>query len=424
MAPNPLTARKVLYVCHNHAAIRPGGVETYTLELFDAMRESGRFDPVLLARAKNPDAECRITASGLDAQQFFCHADHAGYDAFFGTPSDKSLITRDFDAFLRDQRPDVVHFQHTLFLGYDFIRQVRNALPGVPIVYTLHEFGPICHHNGQMVQTHDSAPCLSASPERCHACFPDVSPEAFFLRKKFIASQFDLVDLFVAPSRFLRDRYIDWGIPSEKIRYEEYGRRPQTVAPAAPRDTPRPRNRFAFFGQLTPFKGIDVLLRAAAQVRGEIELFVHGANLEFQTKEFQRAVAALLAETAPHTTMAGAYAQSSVPQLMSAVDWVVVPSIWWENSPLVIQEAFLHGRPVICSDIGGMAEKVSDDVNGLHFRAGDVDSLAATLRRAAATPGLWEQLSKGIPRIHEMPMHAAYLEREYDALIAAATGRH
>ena len=45
---------------------------------------------------------------------------------------------------------------------------------------------------------------------------------------------------------------------------------------------------------------------------------------------------------------------------MASVDWVVVPSIWWENSPLVIQEAFGYGRPVICSDIGGMAEKVTD----------------------------------------------------------------
>ena len=71
---------------------------------------------------------------------------------------------------------------------------------------------------------------------------------------------------------------------------------------------------------------------------------------------------------------------------MASVDWVVVPSIWWENSPLVIQEAFLHGRPVICSDIGGMAEKVDDGVNGLHFRTGDPRSLAQAIRRATSSP--------------------------------------
>ena len=65
----------------------------------------------------------------------------------------------------------------------------------------------------------------------------------------------------------------------------------------------------------------------------------------------------------------------------------MVPSIWWENSPLVIQEAFLHGRPVICSDIGGMAEKVDHDVNGLHFPVGDPDALARTIQRAAIDQG-------------------------------------
>ncbi len=76
---------------------------------------------------------------------------------------------------------------------------------------------------------------------------------------------------------------------------------------------------------------------------------------------------------------------------------MVVPSIWWETGPLVVWEAFQHGRPVICSDIGGMSEKVTDGVNGLHFRRGDADDLAETMLRAAETPGLWEQLHAGIP---------------------------
>jgi len=96
---------------------------------------------------------------------------------------------------------------------------------------------------------------------------------------------------------------------------------------------------------------------------------------------------------------------------------VVVPSIWWENSPLVIQEAFAAGRPVICSDIGGMAEKVTDGVNGLHFRVGDPEDLAATIHRAVITPGLWEHLRRGIPPIHPMPAHAAVLTAAYESLL-------
>jgi glycosyltransferase involved in cell wall biosynthesis len=84
---------------------------------------------------------------------------------------------------------------------------------------------------------------------------------------------------------------------------------------------------------------------------------------------------------------------------MENIDWVIVPSIWYENSPLVIQEAFMHKRPVICSDIGGMAEKVIDGVTGLHFRASSSDDLARTVLRAATSPGLWESLRAQLPDV-------------------------
>jgi len=102
------------------------------------------------------------------------------------------------------------------------------------------------------------------------------------------------------------------------------------------------------------------------------------------------------------------------------VDWVVVPSVWWENSPLVIQEAFQQGRPVICSDIGGMAEKVTDGVNGLHFTAGDAMSLAEAIKRATTTPGLWDSLREGVPAIYPMDDHVRELDRIYGSLIAGS----
>ncbi len=70
---------------------------------------------------------------------------------------------------------------------------------------------------------------------------------------------------------------------------------------------------------------------------------------------------------------------------MAGIDWVVVPSIWWETGPIVVLEAFQYGRPVICSDIGGMSEKVTDGVNGLHFRRRDPEHLADVMQRAAET---------------------------------------
>ena len=81
---------------------------------------------------------------------------------------------------------------------------------------------------------------------------------------------------------------------------------------------------------------------------------------------------------------------------MAGVQWVVVPSIWWENAPLVIQEAFQHRRPVIASGIGGMAEMVKDGVNGLHVQPDDPIDLARVMRRAIEEAGLHKQLMQGI----------------------------
>ena len=102
---------------------------------------------------------------------------------------------------------------------------------------------------------------------------------------------------------------------------------------------------------------------------------------------------------------------------MADIDWVVVPSIWWENSPLVIQEAFFHGRPVICSDVGGMAEKVTDGVNGLHFSVNNPVQIAQTVSAAIDTPELWERLRASIPSIYAMDAHVASLHRLYNDLL-------
>jgi glycosyltransferase involved in cell wall biosynthesis len=96
--------------------------------------------------------------------------------------------------------------------------------------------------------------------------------------------------------------------------------------------------------------------------------------------------------------------------------------VWWENSPPVIREAFQHGRPVICSDIGAMAEKVHHRVDGLHFRVGDPAGLAAALERAAMTPRLWYRLRDGISPVKPLDQHVSTLTELYSDLIERRAG--
>ena len=434
---------KVLYVVHNHPAVMPGGAETYALELYEAMRDSGRYDPILIARTGPPVSRSGRVHEGTllepvggDPNQYFFHTDIADYDWFLSTSRNKDVYTKFYREFLTAYRPDVVHFQHTLFLGYDILRETRRTLPDSAIVYTLHEYVPICHNNGQMFTTGGER-CTGASPRRCHDCFPDIPPQQFFLRERFIKSHLGVVDRFVSPSRFLAGRYVEWGIDPERITVEENGRRPLGAVPAtpAPDDSGRgDRSRIGYFGQFTAFKGADVLMKAmkilAARRSDESSpaavhptLRLHGANIEHQPEEFQALFRSLLDAAGDDVTLVGRYRPDELSALMRAVDWVVIPSIWWENAPLVIQEAFAHGRPVICSDIGGMAEKVTDGVDGLHFRAGDPQSLADTIERAIGTPGLWDRLRAGIGEVHPLSRHVTNLTDLYDELLTARTGR-
>ena len=417
---------KVLFVCHNHPAVQPGGAEQYAFEFYEALRSTEEVEPFFLARAPVPDTGLSprhkhtvIASVNDDPNQYFMHTDQANWNWLFDRPNDKQAL-QSYGELLQAIQPDIVHFQHTLFIGYDAIRVTRAALPNAPILYTLHDFIPICHRNGQMVRTIHNRLCREASPRRCHECFPQFTPQLFFMRERFIRSQLALVDRFVAPSRFLRQRYIEWGIPADRIMFEDYGRLPvERIAGDDDRAVSSPRNRFAFFGQFTPFKGADLLLEAMKILGDDFDahLYVRGANLEVQSDEFQERFKPLLEETRETVTVGGSYSRSQISELMAKIDWVVVPSIWWENSPLVIQEAFLHGRPVICSDIGGMEEKVTNGVDGLHFRRGDAEHLAEVIERAATTPGLWEELAAGIPEVHPMDTHVANMTAVYRDLL-------
>jgi glycosyltransferase involved in cell wall biosynthesis len=418
------TKKKVLLVCHNHPVVRPGGAEGYALDLYKAIRDEGEFEPVFLARADRGDSPglsyhegTPITTVDGDRDQYFLYTDLSQWDWLFGRFPNKTGLTRFYRDFLLAYRPDVVHFQHTLFIGYDIVRVTRNTLPDTPIVYMLHEYMPICYRGGQMVRTNGNDLCRESSPRRCHECFPQISPQTFFMRKRFIQSQLSLVDLFITPSEYALERYVDWGIPREKIRAIDHGFRP--VQNIHQETEERPRNRFAFIGQFTPYKGADVLLKAMARLGDDFDghLWIHGANLEMQPDEFRSELEALLEATGRTVTLSGSYDHSELGKLMQGVDWVVVPSIWWETGPLVVPEAFLYGRPVICSDMGGMSEKVADGVSGLYFHRGDPDSLAEVMRRAAQTPGLWERLRSGIPEVPTLDAHAAQITGFYNELL-------
>jgi glycosyltransferase involved in cell wall biosynthesis len=277
------------------------------------------------------------------------------------------------------------------------IREVRKFKRDVVIVLTLHEYLGMCNAQGQMLKTNGLL-CDKAAPLDCHECFPGIAPQDFFLRELFVKSFFKLCDHFICPSAFLRQRYLDWGLPADKLSVVENGQPPAALlaAPGAPLNT-----RFVVLGQLSRLKGTLVLLEAARllarRLRRRMSLEIHG-SMQHESDEFKAQFKQGLAGIEDLVRYCGPYRHADVGDIIQRSGWVITPSIWWENSPLVIQEAFAARRPVICSNIGGMAEKVEHGVSGLHFRVGSASDLAVRLEQAATQPGLWEGLCNGLPR--------------------------
>jgi len=377
--------KKILIVAHGHPDHQSGGGEIAAHNLHKKVSEEKGYQSAFFARHNQRELQhpgVPFSSSGKPGEILFYSTMP---DWFRFSQPDKSKVWRDFQEVLNAFKPDLVHFHHYLHLGLEFFRQVKNNNPQTPIVLTLHEYCGICHNHGQMVKVQDNALCSESSPENCSTCFPKYTAQDFFLREKFIKSHFSLVDQFISPSQFLADRYIAWGLPANRFRVVEnmlVGI--QKDKPARLQLNAQPQGegpiKLGFFGQINNFKGVDLLIESLDYLQPhiieQIQLDINGSGLSKQPAKLRKKINRGVKKHSKTVHLRGAYRQAELDGLMAKTDWVVMPSIWWENSPVVILEARKNGVPVLCSDIGGMAEKIEHGKTGLHFMARRAESLA------------------------------------------------
>lgn len=402
------TSQRILVMAHAHPDFSLGGGELAAYQLFKAYREQPDVEEAwFLGRAdRGRGASGSITLRRPNEYLW----EQAVHDWHLMKAVHQDSLTTWFADLIRGLKPTVVHTHHYAHLGLEYLRVIKQVDPSIRIVMTLHEYMAICSNNGQMVKVGSSKLCSRESFDECSKCFPSKTPEDFWLRKQYFQRHFEFVDQFIAPSEFLRQRYIDWGLDSEQIVVIENGQADEAPLPPRPLKEGETRNRFAFFGQINPFKGLDVVLEALTEMpkaeRKNIVLEVHGANLEQQPQEFQDKIEKLRAPLIKQGVVqwVGPYQPDELRARMAAVDWVVVPSIWWENSPMVIQEAMVQGRPLLVSDIGGMREKVRDGVDGYRIAARNPTAWSAAMQRSAKLDHSgWTALAQNIrrPQAHQ-----------------------
>jgi len=399
---------KVLLISLFHPELIRGGAQQICYELFQGLQADPSVQPVLLASIDHGypalfKSGARITGfDGRPDEYLYLSAD---YDHLWHKGR-SPLHLEAFIEFLETVRPDVVHFHHFHTMGIDLLTLTRHILPSARIVFTFHEFMAICQADGHMVRKTDHSLCTHASQIRCHQCFPERAPEQFLMRKMWFQRHLSMADAFTCPSRFMIEHYVTWGLPREKITHVTNGQRHKGHDEAIPHNA-GPKNRFGFFGQMVDAKGIHILLRAVSLLRAQgftaFTLELNGDNLSFASAPVRAEIETFLANEAalpPDERLVfnnGSYHTDQLRSRMLRLDWCIVPSVWWEIFGLVISEAWAFGRPVICSNVGGPAERIRDEVDGLHFQMGDAQALARVIRRAATEDGLWERLSAALP---------------------------
>ena len=231
-----------------------------------------------------------------------------------------------------------------------------------------------------------------------------------------ILQALEQIDLIISPSQFLREKYVAFGVKPQKIIFSDYGMNTKAFKRSTSINKTFGKLVFGFAGTLIPAKGVHVLVDAFVRVPEEkAELKIYGHISEHRPDYFD--MIKRMAYGKNNIKFMGGYYVEEAHKIFSQLDVLVIPSIWYENSPLTIHEAFMAGVPVITSNIGGMAELVKHNNNGLLFKVGDSEDLYQTIMKVIENPELISQLSANVPSVKSIEENAEELEEIYKNLV-------
>ena len=392
---------------------------------------------------------------GIRVHRFMHNVAPMGEQTNFAAAEYNNLFfARWFRDYLKQFRPDIVHFFHLGLLSASAI-DVCHEL-GIPMVMTPTDFWLICP-NAQLRlpdnslctgPDRDSVNCMKHAvstnqpryvarafnllPHRVVAAMIGsinrgalseswFSPfvRALSQRAGFLKERMNKLDRVIVPTRLMETMLVKNGLNPDKVTYSRFGIRP--TAPEAHEPDVTGKIRIGFIGGLTEHKGAHLLISAVRRLPQNlsIELKVYGRNDLFQ-KYLEKL--RKLANGDQRIHFCGTFPNEQIGKIFAGLDVLVVPSIWYENTPLVIYSAQAAGCPVIASNLGGIAEVVQHEQNGLLFEAGDISGLAHAIERLAQDRALLKRLSESAIKPKSILEYVAELLNVYDAVLLQRRG--
>ena len=448
---------RVLHTIHDFLPRHRAGSEIYACAL---AREQRKHHDVFVLAAEYDPATAHGTIrwreyQGLTVVELVNNWEFQRFDETYTSERINAQLRHVLDA----TAPDVLHVHNLLNLSFDLPRIAKQR--GIGIVATLHDYTLVCASGGQRVHVSEAHVCETIDAERCARCFGEsalsrqmaagrltrgaagralgrtglfvhrLAPklavsagrrlgghavDAGDIRRRLAYARhvLDTIDLFVAPSASIGDEFVRLGAPPDRVRVSDYGFVPMLAGPRRPRSAHEPL-RIGFVGTLVWHKGAHVLIDAARALRGSFAVHIHGGTDVFPeyATDLQRAAAGV------PVTFHDGFERDRAGDVYRGLDVLVVPSLWPENSPLVIHEAFMHGLPVVGARIGGVPGLVQHGINGLLYDPFSSESLRECLQRLVDDRELVETLGAGAPGVKSIDEDA----REWDARYREVSGR-
>ncbi len=274
---------------------------------------------------------------------------------------------------------------------------------GIPIIYTVHDLKPCCPVYTMLVNGEVCERCRGGKYYHCllQRCTKGstlgslVNTVEGYIHR--MARVYDMVDVLIAPSRFYRSKMIEFGFPEEQVMHLDYCIDVDSFTPVY-----EDKGYFLYMGRLAHEKGLYTLIEAVGKVPGAT---LHVAGTGPLEKDIKRHIAD---RGMNNVKMLGFQSGENLSSLVKGAKAIVIPSEWYENSPLTLYESFSTGKPVVASRIGGLPEYVEDGVTGYTFPHKDVDALAAVLEQCLSDGKGMNEMGRNARRRAEKMFHPDY----------------
>ncbi len=416
---------RILQVVHQFPPTKIGGTEIYTQDLARELARRGHEVTVFHHEAvvtDQPFSEERAF-DGVRIHRVCSDVSAASPLRSFLLSFGNSFIEKDFARLLTEAHPDVVHFQHLKGLSLALIDAANRR--HIPALMTLHDYWLLCG-NAQLVRPNGSlcpgpllwlncAHCAAARVQRPHLLLGAPLIALLFAYRSLMAKRaMSMVPLFVTPTLFTKRIFERHGVPPAKIR---------PLAPGIDMEvagTKRANEKdavvqFVYVGGLSWQKGVHVLVEAFNGIdRPEARLCIYGDESSFP--EYSASLHELA--TNPAIRFMGSVPHQELGQVLADADAVVVPSVWYETYGLIVQEAFAAKVPVIASDLGALAERVTDGVDGMLVPPHDAGALREAMRKVIDDRSLLAGLRENVPQMKRLSTHTDEILTLYEGLLA------